>query len=55
MTVIGSLAVLVECYRRKRIDDPMQILEELKNVKFRVSRRLIRSFEDEVRSIERSR
>jgi predicted nucleic acid-binding protein len=55
VTVIGSLAIVLECYRRKLIDDPMQILNELRSVKFRLSRRLIRSFEHEIHSIEASR
>ena len=44
VTVIGALAIVLESYRRNYVDDPLQLLEELRAARFRVSRRLVRGF-----------
>ena len=55
VTVIGALAIVLESYRRNYVDDPLQLLEELRAARFRVSRRLVRGFEEEVRLIKAGR
>jgi hypothetical protein len=44
LVVIGALGMLVEAYRRKWLDDPLVILDELRSAGFRVSRRLVVRF-----------
>jgi predicted nucleic acid-binding protein len=51
ITVIGVLGILLESYRRRRIQHPFDILAELRASRFRVSRRLVREFEEQIRLI----
>ena len=37
LVVIGALGMLVEAYRRKWLDDPLAILDELRSAGFRGS------------------
>jgi len=55
ITVIGALAIVLEGYRRQIIEDPLQVVEELRAARFRVSCRLARSFEEEIRLIRAAR
>jgi predicted nucleic acid-binding protein len=47
--VIGVLGILLESYRRRRIQHPFDILAELRASRFRVSRRLVQEFEEQIR------
>jgi predicted nucleic acid-binding protein len=47
--VIGVMGILLESYRRRRIRHPLEILAELGASGFRVSRRLVREFEEQIR------
>ncbi len=51
ITVIGVLGILLESYRRGRIQDPVEILAQLRATRFRVSRRLIVEFADQISRI----
>jgi uncharacterized protein len=52
ITVIGILGILLESYRRGLIQDPVDILAQLRATRFRVSRRLVLEFEDQIRRIK---
>ncbi len=52
VTVIGTLGILLESYRRGQIQKPMEILSELQAARFRVSPRLVAEFESQVRLIQ---
>ena len=55
VAVIGALGIVLRSYRQGRVEDPMQILEELRAARFRVSPRLARSFEEQIRLIKDAR
>jgi predicted nucleic acid-binding protein len=44
LTVIGALGVLLEASRRGLVDQPMNVLDQLKAAGFRASRRLVDEF-----------
>ena len=48
-TVIGALGILLESYRQGRIQNPLDVLAQLRASRFRVSRRLVREFEEQIR------
>jgi len=45
LTVVGILGILLESYRQRRINDPLEILAELRANRFYISLRLIGEFE----------
>jgi len=47
--VIGTLGILIESYRRKHIENPSEVLAELRAARFRISSRLAREFEEQIR------
>jgi hypothetical protein len=49
INVIGLLGILLESYRRRRIQNPFDILAELRASQFRVSRRLAQEFVTQIR------
>jgi predicted nucleic acid-binding protein len=51
LAVIGVLGILLESYRRRLINNPGAILGELLDAGFRLSRELIREFEEQVKGI----
>jgi len=51
LVVIGALGILLESYRQRRIENPLEILAQLRASRFHVSRRLAREFEEQVRSM----
>ena len=51
--VIGALGMLVEAYRRKWLDDPLAILDELRSAGFRVSRRHVVRFNELIGAVAR--
>lgn len=51
ITVIGTLGILLESYRQGRVQNPLEVLSELQGERFRVSRRLVREFEEQIRLI----
>jgi uncharacterized protein len=46
--VVGILGILIESYRRGHVQNPVEILEQLRKVGFRVSRRLTVEFERQI-------
>jgi len=53
LVVIGALGVLLESYRRQRIQNPLEILAQLSACRFHLSRRLVAEFEEQIRLISR--
>ena len=53
LVVVGALGMLVEAYRRKWLDDPLAILDELRSAGFRVSRRLVVRFNELIDAVAR--
>ena len=51
-TVIGALGILLESFRQGLIRNPFDILAQLRASRFRVSRRLVREFEEQIRLME---
>ena len=51
VTVIGVLGILLDSYRRALIQNPFEIVAELRSTGFRVSLRLLREFEEQIRSL----
>jgi predicted nucleic acid-binding protein len=49
LTVIGVLGIIREAYRQGWIDNPLELLQRLRSQGFRISRRLARRFEEQVR------
>ena len=47
--VIGTLGILIESYRRRHIENPSDVLAELRAARFRISSRLAREFEEQIR------
>jgi predicted nucleic acid-binding protein len=45
LVVIGALGIVLEAYRRRLIDNPLEILPDLRAGGFHISRRLAREFE----------
>jgi predicted nucleic acid-binding protein len=45
LAVIGVLGILLESYRQRRIDSPLEALAQLRTAGFHVSSRLVREFE----------
>lgn len=54
LVVVGALGVLIESYRRQRIQNPMEILAQLRACRFHLSRRLVHEFEEHIRLISRT-
>ena len=54
VTVIGVLGILLESYRRLRIENPLEVLARLRAIRFRLSLRLLHEFEEQVGLIGRS-
>jgi predicted nucleic acid-binding protein len=52
LTVIGTLGILLESYRRGLIQNPSDVLADLRAARFRVSRRLVQEFEEQIRSMK---
>ena len=52
LTVIGALGILIESHRQGRIQNPSDILGELRAARFRVSRRLVQEFEELIQSMK---
>ncbi len=52
LTVIGTLGILIESHRQGRIQNPSDILGELRAARFRVSRRLVQEFEELIQSMK---
>ncbi len=48
LVVIGVLGILLESYRRRRIENPLEMLAQLRANQFHVSRRLVREFEKQI-------
>jgi predicted nucleic acid-binding protein len=46
--VVGILGILIESYRRGNVQNPVEVLEQLRRVGFRVSRRLTTEFERQI-------
>jgi len=55
ITVIGTLGMLRESYRRGFIDNPLELAARLRSMGFRASRPLTRRFEEQIREVERHR
>jgi predicted nucleic acid-binding protein len=55
LVVIGALGILLESYRRQLIHNPLEILAELRACRFRLSRRLVLEFEDQIRRFDEAR
>jgi len=53
LAVVGTLGILLQSFRQRLIDNPIGVLGELRAAHFRVSRRLAKEFEEEVRVIQR--
>ncbi len=54
LVVIGALGILLESYRQRRIENPLEILTQLRANRFHLSRRLVREFEVQIGLIRRS-
>jgi predicted nucleic acid-binding protein len=52
LVVIGALGVLIESYRRRLIRNPLEILAQLHDSRFHLSRRLAREFAEQIRLID---
>ena len=52
LTVIGTLGILIESRRRGHIQNASDILVELRAARFRVSRRLVREFEEMIQAMK---
>jgi predicted nucleic acid-binding protein len=50
LTVIGTLGILIESHRQNHIENPSEVLDDLRAVGFRVSRRLVQEFERLIQS-----
>jgi len=50
--VIGTLGILIESYRRRHIENPSDVLTELRAARFRISSRLAREFEEQIRLVK---
>lgn len=48
IVVVGILGILIESYRRGNVQNPVEVLEQLRRVGFRVSRRLTTEFERQI-------
>jgi predicted nucleic acid-binding protein len=51
VTVIGVLGILLDSHRQALIQNPFEIVAELRSTGFRVSLRLLREFEEQIRSM----
>ena len=49
LTVIGILGILREAYRQGWINNPMELLQQLRSQRFRISSPLARRFEEQIR------
>ncbi|MGO9275203.1 MAG: DUF3368 domain-containing protein [Terriglobia bacterium] len=50
LVVIGVLGILLESHRQRRIENPLELLAQLRAHRFHVSRRLVREFEKQIGS-----
>lgn len=55
LTVIGALGMLRESYRQRLIENPLELTAQLRSNGFRVSRALMRRFEEQIHELERHR
>jgi uncharacterized protein len=55
LAVVGVLGILLESYRRRLIDNPLEILDQLRACRFHASRRLVAEFEGQVQRLAESR
>ena len=53
LTVIGTLGILRESYRRNLISNPIEVAAQLRSAAFRASRALMKRFEEQIRELER--
>ena len=53
LTVIGTLGILRESYRRNLISNPIEVAAQLRSAGFRASRALMKRFEEQIRELER--
>ena len=49
LMVIGVLGILREAYRQGWIDNPLELLQQLRSQRFRISRPLACRFEEQIR------
>ena len=54
LVVIGVLGILLESYRQRLIETPLEILAQLRSNRFHVSRALVKEFEAEIRLTKRA-
>ena len=52
ITVVGILGILLESYRRGAIHSPADIVSQLQTEGFRISRRLLEQFQEQVASLK---
>lgn len=52
LTVIGALGVLREGYRQRYVSEPLQVLNQMRSVGFRISQSLYRDFQEDIRTLE---
>jgi predicted nucleic acid-binding protein len=51
LTLIGALGLLRESYRQQLVLDPLQVLDQMKRIGFRISPALARQFQKEIQSM----
>jgi len=51
LTLIGALGLLRESYRQQLVLDPLQVLDQMKRIGFRISPALARQFQQEIQSM----
>jgi len=51
LTVIGALGLLRESYRQRYLTEPLNVLDQMRRIGFRVSQPLYREFQQEIQSM----